>query len=211
VRVEADHRLHGTLAIPAAATALEPVVFDRAFTRAQLDVRRFQRAGDDAVLALRVVGGGALDRRSLPPQFQHALGGPGSLPGYAPFDVDCGARALAVSPGGAADEQLFFPSYGCDRFALFQAEYRGGFDFRFGGDARDGGARGWHVDGSPNWIVFFDAARGWSFDDTDTFDTGTLYDVGAGLLLGGIGVYGAVPLSGDERDLRLFVRLGPRF
>lgn len=211
VRADADHRLRGTLVIPAIAGALDPVRFDRPFTSARLDVRRFQRAGRDAVLALRAVGGGALDRRPLPPQFQHALGGPGSLPGYAPFDVDCGARGLAVARGGAADEQAFFTSYGCDRFALFQAEYRGGFDFRFGGDARHDGHGGWRIDGSPNWIVFFDAARGWSFDDNDTLDTGTLYDVGAGLLVGGVGVYGAVPLTGDERDLRLFVRLGPRF
>jgi hypothetical protein len=42
-------------------------------------------------------------------------------------------------------------------------------------------------------------------------DTETLYDVGAGIVLGDFGVYGAVPLTGDDRSLRFFVRLGARF
>ena len=63
-------------------------------------------------------------------------------------------------------------------------------------------------------IVFFDAARGWANDDSrlrGAADTETLYDVGAGILLGDVGIYTAVPLTGEDRSLRFFVRLGPRF
>jgi hypothetical protein len=38
-----------------------------------------------------------------------------------------------------------------------------------------------------------------------------LYDVGAGVILGGFGIYGAVPLDSRDRGMRFFVRLGPRF
>jgi hypothetical protein len=125
------------------------------------------------------------------------------------MSVDCGARGSSV-PHGAASAP-FFGSYGCDRFALFQAEYRGGLDFHFGGDDYDDDAP-WHFDAGVDWTVFFDAARGWALgSDPARSNTETLYDVGAGVILGGFGVYGAVPLSGQDRGLRVFVRLGPRF
>jgi hypothetical protein len=141
------------------------------------------------------------------------MGGAGSIPGYASFSIDCGARNVAVSRENGSN---FFPYYGCDRAALFSAEYRGGFDFHWGGlnawDEDDDWD--WDIDASPNWIVFFDAARGWAHNESKlrgAADTRTLYDVGAGLLLGDFGIYAAVPLTGEDRDLRFFVRLGPRF
>jgi hypothetical protein len=42
-------------------------------------------------------------------------------------------------------------------------------------------------------------------------DTGVLYDAGAGIVLGGLGIYGAVPLNGENRSMNFFVRLGARF
>jgi hypothetical protein len=169
-----------------------------------IDVRRYAPVGWIGSLGLRFTAGGSLDETPLAPQFQHALGGAGTLPGYPLLSVDCGARDFSVASAG----QRFFASYGCDRFALAQIEYRGGFDIHMGHD-RD---HGWDVDTSVDWTVFFDAARGWAVgDDPDRADTETLYDAGAGIILGGFGVYGAVPLTGQDRELRLFIRLGPRF
>jgi hypothetical protein len=115
-----------------------------------------------------------------------------------------------VLTGGASTPIVFFPSYGCDRFALLQAEYRGGFDIHIGDDDDD-----WHsprFDTGIDWTLFFDVARGWALgDDVTRTGTGMLYDAGAGVVIGGFGVYGAVPLNGDDRGLRVFVRLGPRF
>jgi hypothetical protein len=171
-----------------------------------IDVRRYAPVGWTGSLGLRFTAGGSLDEQPLAPQFQHALGGAGTLPGYPLLSVDCGARDFSVGSGG----ERFFASYGCDRFALAQVEYRGGFDVRWGrGDPAE---RGWDIDTSVDWTVFFDAARGWALgDDPNRADTETLYDAGAGVILGGFGIYGAVPLTGEDRELRLFVRLGPRF
>jgi hypothetical protein len=136
------------------------------------------------------------------------------LPGYSTLSVDCGARNVAVTT--SASTAQFFPYYGCDRTALFSAEYRGGFDFHFGGlDVWDDDDEwNWDLDADPNWLVFFDAARGWAHAESEqrgAADTKTLYDVGAGILLGDFGVYAAVPLTGTERGPRFFIRLGPRF
>jgi hypothetical protein len=212
VRASVRHRLAGDLEVPV-GTAASPLLFGGDFTTATLDVRRYQRVGWNAVLALRGVAGGNTREERLPPQFQHALGGAGTLPGYSTFGVDCGARGAVVPHAlSGRDPEPFFGSYGCDRFALLQAEYRGGFDFRFRGhDPRDRGEWDWHIDTEVNWIVFFDAGRGWAYDAAGASDTRALYDIGAGLILGGLGIYGAVPLTGDDRGMNLFVRLGPRF
>ncbi|HSJ09554.1 MAG TPA: hypothetical protein VK928_06550, partial [Longimicrobiales bacterium] len=59
-----------------------------------------------------------------------------------------------------------------------------------------------------------DMGHGWALQQ-DRFagraDTRTLYDVGAGIIIGDVGIYGAVPLDDSARGLRLFARLGPRF
>jgi hypothetical protein len=223
VRGEITHGLGGSLAIPATFNPLtqaafsDAVPFDPEFTRGLIDARVYRRVARHSTLSFRGVAGGALGDKPLPPQFQHALGGAGSLPGYSLFSADCAARSSIVTTAGSNSN--FFPQYGCDRFAMFSAEYRGGFDFHVGGvdfwDDDDADERwGWHVDASPNWIVFFDAARGWVSKESElrgATDTRALYDVGAGILLGDIGVYGAVPLTGSDRGMRFFVRLGPRF
>lgn len=194
-----------------------PVDLD--FTTALVDVRRYTPVGYRSQLNLRVVGGGALSERALPPQFQHALGGVATLPGLPTFFVDCGARSAAGTHAG----ERFFPAYGCDRFALVQAEYRGALslDFGFGDpdwDREDRDDDWWddiEVDLSPTWAVFFDAGRGWAFAEPafgGERDTGTLYDAGVGLLLGDVGLYAALPLNGGvEQEPRFFLRLGRRF
>mgnify|MGYP001259338069 CR=1 FL=1 len=189
-----------------------------AFTAGFLDVRRYNRVGAAGSLDLRAVLGGSLTETALPPQFQHALGGAGSLPGYRLMGVDCGARDVRGTLDADAATPTFFPRYGCDRIALLQAEYRGGlvFDVSWADDDdADGWEWGFDWDGDVTWALFFDAARGWAFDGASPAarrDTGTLYDVGAGIVFDdNVGIYAAVPLNGDERNVRVFVRLGLRF
>ncbi|HEY8469697.1 MAG TPA: hypothetical protein VIL18_08645, partial [Longimicrobiales bacterium] len=196
---------------------------DERFTTAFLDLRRYNRVGRFASLDFRAVLGGSVTESALPPQFQRALGGPGSLPGYALFGADCGARQTRVELESSRPAPTFFHRYGCDRIALFQAEYRGGLGFHLSwGDGDDGDdfedddwGWDWGWDWDLTWSLFFDAARGWAFDDADLLartDTGALYDVGAGIVFGDdLGIYAAVPLEGRGRDVRVYLRLGRRF
>lgn len=183
------------------------------FTSAQLDVRRYSRVGRRSQLNARVVAGGSLTGAALPPQYQHTLGGFGTLPGFPTFHADCGARTFL----GMHDEEYYFPAYGCDRFALAQLEYRGSLalDFGFGAPRYDDGWDWQELDFNPRWVAFLDAGRGWGTDgpasDTDR-DTGTLLDVGLGFLIDDFGIYAALPLNGDvDQEPRFFVRLGRRF
>lgn len=126
LRGEIAQALGGSLAVPLTVERS----YGTDFTRGLIDARVYQRAGRDGTLSFRGVVGGALSDHALPPQFQHALGGAGSLPGYALFSGDCGARRATVT---TSNNEHFFASYGCDRMAMFSAEYRGGFDFHIGG------------------------------------------------------------------------------
>ncbi|HUP88684.1 MAG TPA: hypothetical protein VM100_05025 [Longimicrobiales bacterium] len=168
---------------------------NREFTHGLIDARIYRPTNSDGVLSLRGVLAGVLGDKSAPGQFQHALGGAGTLPGYSLFAADCGARAITTM----RDNDLFYTSYGCDRTAMGSIEYRGGFDIHE-----------YNIDSHPNWIFFFDAGRGWSKNGVKA-NTGMLYDVGGGIVIGDVGIYGAVPLTGSERSLKFFVRLGPRF
>lgn len=196
-------------ATPGALRALSP-----RFRSGFFDLRRYARLSPDHDLALRVVAGGSLGGQPLPPQYQHALGGEGSMPGHALMSMDCGARRQPVQVQSDGDVVPVFQRYGCSRFALFQAEYRGRLPFgtdRWSQPSSDGG-RGWlpPVDISPSWAVFFNAGRGWS-QSPDFPDTGMVADVGAGVLLGRVGAYIAVPITSSARSMNFFVRLQPRF
>ncbi|MQA90432.1 MAG: BamA/TamA family outer membrane protein [Gemmatimonas sp.] len=189
------------------------------FTAGLLDLRRYNRINSGSRFNVRVVAGGSLTGDPLPPQRQHALGGEGSLPGYLLFRSDCGARItpvrLASDPDGTTGN--FYSNYGCNAFSLLQAELRGKLSFRFRWDVGpwredpESGDRvwdfGWNL--SPDWALFADAGRGWSFDPTRP-DEGIKVDVGAGVLIDRIGLYLAVPVTGG-RGVNLFLRLGPRF
>jgi hypothetical protein len=185
-----------------------------------VDLRSYNRVDADSRLNLRVVAGGSLNGDPLPPQRQHALGGEGSLPGYPLFSRDCGARSSTITfadEAGTPEAVPFFANYGCDAFGLIQAEFRGKLSFRF---RWDGGP--WNEDGeeedpgldldwemSPDWAIFVDAGRGWTFQD-DRPNEDTHVDVGVGLLLERFGIYLAVPVTSGS-GANLFVRLGPRF
>jgi len=208
------HGVDGGLTLPAATgptgATLQTTAYGSDFSAGLIDLRRYEPVGYGGAIGLRAVAGGSLDGKALAPQFQHALGGAGTLPGYDLMSADCGARQAAVQAGDPQAPRFYYPSYGCDRFAMAQAEYRGGMSINFGGDERDD--RHWNFDADFNWTVFFDAARGWALgDDPARNDTGMLYDAGVGFIIGGFGIYGAAPLNGETRAARLFVRLGPRF
>lgn len=210
----------GVLSDPDEPGGADPLVgpeLDARFTTGFLDVRRYNTVGRGARFNLRGVVGGSLSDEVLPPQYQHALGGVGSLPGHPRFAADCGSRESLVNldPGGG-EGSILRPFYGCDRFALFQAEYRGALNFRtgFGSPDQDdhGGHYGHHH--RPSWVVFFNAGRGWSSGDWGELprvDSPPLYDAGVGLIMGKGGVYWAVPVGEHGSGSRLFIRLERRF
>ena len=192
------------------------------FTLAQVDLRAHRPVTDGSTLSLRVFAAGSVDETVLAPQYQRALGGIGTLPGYALFEGACGSRDVSVAPVVTDDgttavaDRTMLAAYGCDRVLLGQAEYRG----TFGRHDRDDGVHyhgRWKFEGEmapPQWALFVDAARGQAFGDLGLAaraDTGTLVDAGAGLLYGGAGVYAALPLTGADREVRVVVRLQRRF
>lgn len=205
---------HDPLTDPAPGRLLPAEEMDMDFTNGLVDLRRYTRVVGQSQLNLRVVAGGSLSERPLPSQYQHVLGGIGTLPGYSPFHADCGARTAA---GGRAD-QRYFASYGCDRFALAQVEYRGELSLDFGFGDPDYDDDDWwddvYIDMSPTWVVFMDAGRGWAYGGgpSEVRSTNTLVDAGLGFLIDDFGIYAALPLNGDvEQEPRFFIRLGRRF
>jgi hypothetical protein len=208
------------VAVPLPITDPEPVAAENfaGWTSGVLDIRRYNRLSPEGRLNLRLMLGGSLDGAALPPQRQHALGGEGSLPGYSLFRLSCGARPYDVFRAEVVRQPLraaptaFVPGYGCDQFALMQAEYRGKLSLRLGwggspwGDSEE---RGWDLGwaAAPEWVAFVDAGRGWA---AGRRNEDLALDFGFGLLFSRVGVYVATPLAG-EGGLNLFVRLGPRF
>ncbi len=196
------------------------------FTKGFLDVRRYNAVGA-ASLNLRFVAEGILNNEVLPPQFQHALGGAGSLPGLPGFPddpavpmmpaMDCGARGSQVSTSPMNFlATRFFPFYGCDRYVLFQAQLEGYFGFQIADldlDLRDEGLA-LNLELIPRWVLFFDAAQAWVQGDIGPFprsDEDLKYDAGGGIAFGDLGFYLAVPLEGDDKNVQFVVRLGSRF
>ncbi len=187
-------------------TTLSGIGARERFTAALFDVRRYLRVSPGARLGVRVVAAGSVDGTALPPQRQQALGGEGSLPGFALFEFDCGARNVQVDVDGAP----FFPFYGCDRLALLQLEYQAGFPFA----DRLGQSIGLDLGQMMRWVAFFDAGRAWT-------ETGArngrlrgpldvAMDAGLGIRVGRVGAYWAVPLSGGGLGINFFVRIGRR-
>jgi len=225
--------LDGEIALPAyssSAVGSGPPEYtstplDKQFTKGWAELDWYSRVGPRAILAVRLLAQGSLDGQRLPPQFQSALGGEGSLPGYGLFHLDCGARSEVVyidnpNPSGDEPSRLpAFPGYGCDRSLLIQAEYRSEFggSVPILGDGHYGGSD-WlpPIDLTPGWTVFADFGRGWTLGDEpisllESRGTRARVDIGAGLLFGGLGMYWALPLSGDDREVNFFLRFAHRF
>ena len=219
----------GDLFLPPHLTSTDPEAalipetgYENDFFSGFLDVRSYKRVGPGSSLSLRGVFGGTLNDVPLPPQFQHAMGGAGSLPGYSLFSADCGARSetrgFDVTQGDLTLRDEVSPRYGCDQMALFQAEFRGSLfmDWGFGGGSNEDPWEGdwsWapRVELSPDWTAFFNMGRGWNIGDEDTK---TLMDLGLGIFFGDLGIYFAYPLTEDQngdRDGNFFIRLSRRF
>jgi outer membrane protein assembly factor BamA len=212
IRTLVEQGLGGTLAQPTAAPAEsdQPFGFQQSgrerFTLAQFDLRRYLRVSPYARLSLRVFASGSVDGTPLPPQRQQTLGGEGSLPGHPLFRFDCGARDRLV----LADDREFFPSYGCDRAALAQAEFDAGFPF----GRRIGRAIGVNTDlGAFRWVAFVDAGRAGTGSPSPNgrSDEEFVADAGVGLRIGSLGAYWAFPIARDADGVNFFVRLGRRF
>ena len=236
VEGEVEHALEVTLAQPATYWVNSPTdVFPGTsvgrreygtFTHGMIDVRRYNRISPTSRLNVRLLAGGSLDGSPLPPQRQHVLGGEGSLPGYDLFSLDCGARTRRVirrsRPDALDREPEFYSGYGCDRFVLGQMEYRGDLSLRLDlggwGDDDDRWSEGEGFDERDlradfGWVLFADVGRGWtrSFSLAPEFtEESTVADVGAGVLLGRLGIYMAVPVA-DRGGANIFIRLSPRF
>lgn len=180
----------------------------REFTHGILDLRRYARLGPNTRIALRAALMGSLDGEALPVQRQHALGGEGSLPGFALNQFSCGARDNFVF----ADEAPFQRFYGCDNSALIQVEYQS--DLRFLRRLRGSVLDELGLFQKVRLALFFDAGRAWTTDSAagvrTTGNDDFSVDGGFGLRFGPIGAYWAIPLSGRGETMNFFIRLGPR-
>jgi hypothetical protein len=67
-------------------------------------------------------------------------------------------------------------------------------------------------DADLNWVFFVDAAGGWTSLDNH-HDEPAAVDVGAGILLGDLGMYVATPVRDvyNRGGPSFFIRLAPRF
>jgi hypothetical protein len=230
VDVRLLRQVGGTLTPPPSAPAdgwqegavLEPEDPLALFTRGSLDVRRYARVGPTSRISLRAVLGGALTGTSLPPQYQIAHGGEGTLPGHPRFSLDCGARSqLRIAETGEGEGEARFqevhPAYGCDRAVLFQAEFQGFLPISWNPVPTewDDSELSAMFDLHPTWAVFLNAGQGWTAGDAPSnfarTDSATRADVGVGIFLGPLGLYWSYPLNRRDQGVNFFVRLQQRF
>ena len=190
------------------------------YSRAFVDLRRYNRIAPGMSLDLRVAGGGWVAGDPLPTQRRMGLGGPGTLPGYA-FREMVGSEDLLTCSNGFVQSGL--PAQ-CDRVALAQAQLRS--SFLFGGWRDDSDGDWWRpgFNHRTSWVLFADAGRGWMVGDGAGV-SGKLYaarhalpslesfkvDLGAGVDFGDFGVYWAKAMRDGDQPVRFSVRLRHRF
>jgi hypothetical protein len=191
-------------------------VFPR-FTRGELDLRRYARLSRSARLKIRIAATGATGSAPLPPQFQSALGGEGSLPGHPRFALDCGVRELEPVVGlGPRGDRLALPAYGCDRVGLAQLEFQRDLPVVWNPVPEMWRGSEWAglVQIQPTLSVFLNGGQGWA-RSRDGFvertDSPTRADAGIGISTGSLGLYWAHPLNRTDRGINFFVRLDHRF
>lgn len=200
--------------VPLPAEIRDAIPIDRRyeFSRIRFDLRRYSRLDASNRINLRLSGAGWVGGDPLPLQQRLSLGGPGdALPGY-------GFRALRCQPADYVDEST--PAL-CDRAIAVQAEFRHrlGVDWNF--HVRDRTRRELdRVIGirQPDLVFFVDAGDAWlAGDGPGRVPANRLpvlrewaADLGVGLDAGGMGIYMAKALTGNE-PLRLSVRLKQRF
>jgi hypothetical protein len=201
-----------------ATGGLLPTASERVnYTRGFFDARRYSRLSPFMSLNLRIVTGGWLGGDPLPTERRLSLGGPGTLPGYDFREAETTPDVLQCSNG---IRQSGTPAQ-CDRIALVQVELRSRF---FAGSLRDDASDDWWrpgLNGRMEWVVFADAGRGWNVGAQNGGVSYPSYllpplssfrtDVGAGIDLGGLGLYVAKAVSDGAEPVQFFVRLARRF
>ena len=220
--IDADAEVGWTGALTLGATS--PLVRDSAtapqaltYGRGWFDVRRYNRISPQGHLNARVAFGTPLGGGALPLERRFSMGGPGSLSGYA-FRQLLSPDVFTCSDGTVPLGQ---PAQ-CDKMALAQVEFRADFTLRlFPRAAVQDEARSYHLSQPMSWVVFTDAGRGWLSGPTaaglryGTWTLPPLYsfrtDMGAGLDLGWLGLYGAKSITDWPTSMRFVMRLQHRF
>ncbi len=213
---------------PAAGTSMGSTSLK--YSRALLDVRRYNRLGPQAQLNLRVVAGGWLSGDPLPVQRRVSVSGIDALPGFDFRRHAYGAEAGTCATG---PEDLYIalgrPAQ-CDRIVLTQVEWKGDFRISLFGDDDFGDRRwgfsGFHGDGT--WVIFANAGRGWLVRVAGSADSGPASDlmfarnslpspgswntdIGGGFDFGDFGVYVAQAVSRNGISPNVYMRLARRF
>lgn len=202
-------------------TFAPPSPEDLWYSRAFVDVRRYNRIAPSMSLDMRVVAGGWVAGDPLPTQRRLGVGGPGSLPGYGFRETLPSSDVLlctnSIVQGGTPPQ--------CDRMALAQVQLRSGF--LFGGWRNDSDDDWWRpgFNHRSSFVLFADAGRGWMVDHGgnahDPLYVGAhalpplesfKVDVGAGVDFGDFGMYWAKAMNnGNDNPVRFIVRLQRRF
>jgi hypothetical protein len=221
--VEGTQQLGGWLELPGSPLfpddgegSGEPMYTFRRVTHGAVDLRRYARVSASSTLRLRLYMAGTPRGDPLPPQFQGALGGEGSLPGHPRFSIDCGARTGLLAFTLPPEARQAYTAYGCDRVRLAQIEVQRTLPFVW-----DPLPDGWgdpELAGlsrvQPSVSVFLNSGDG-KVRRNDVFpdraSTSQRTDLGLGLTAGPLGIYWAYPLNERDRALNFFVRLDHRF
>ncbi|WP_373069439.1 hypothetical protein [Gemmatimonas sp.] len=196
-----------------------------AYSRALLDLRRYNRLGPNASLNMRAVVGGWIDGDPLPAQRRFSVSGIDALPGFdfrrQLNDTDVGTCAVGNEQSYAARGR---PSL-CDRMALLQIEWKGDFRINLFGNDEDIGDRRWvfsRVKADGAWVVFANSGRGWLVGPRDIdnllYPKGSVPDIkswrtdlGGGFDFGNFGVYVAQAVSESGLSPNVYMRLSRRF
>lgn len=195
------------------------------YSRALFDLRRYNRLAPNTQLNLRMMGGGVLAGDQLPAQRRFSVSGADALPGYD-FRSKTGLTDVGTCASGfdSLYTALGRPAQ-CDRFALFQAEWKTDFRFSLFRDQEAGSRTRWPFNrrfrANGAWVVFLNTGRGWLIGEGDSglhFGKSNLpplrswrTDVGGGLDFGSFGVYIAQSVTDTDLRPNVFVRLGRRF
>lgn len=224
LRGEYEHG-DGTLARVTSLVPIAPPETDAVYSRALLDLRRYNRLGPNGSLNMRAVLGGWIDGDPLPAQRRFSVSGIDALPG---FDFRRQLNDTDVGTCATGDEQAYAargrPSL-CDRMALLQIEWKGDFRVNLFGDDDDLGDRRWvfgRVKADGAWVVFANSGRGWLVGPRGTdnlfYPKGGVPDIkswrtdlGGGFDFGNFGVYVAQAVSESGLSPNVYMRLSRRF
>ena len=205
-----SHDVAPILLPPAIRTPI-PTARTYSFNRLSLDIRRYVRITPAVRVGGRLLAEGWVSGDPLPIQRRYSLGGTDLMPGYRFRAVTC------ASPGMDDLAQAAL----CNRLMVVQAEVRTRVSFGWAYHLQDRERaeldRIIAID-QADLVLLADAGTAWIGGDgpgqvpANRLPAGSQwkFDVGAGLDLGGVGIYLAKALT-DNEPLRLILRLQRRF